>query len=128
MKYLLIALLFVLGCKTNAAGETDVDWNKLDVVGDEVLVQLDDQLLLWRDDPEAVKTLYRIREAVVLVDKAVSAVATGGGTPQDVLGYVEAAIDLVDVLRTEVDPTDRAAIATLSAIRGSLSILRIAAS
>jgi hypothetical protein len=125
---ILLALPLLAGCPSTGDQNPEATWEKIDLIGDEVLVLLDDQILLWAHDPEAVENLTRVRAAVEAADRAVHAYVTTGGELSEALDYVEVAIALVDTLRDEVDPEDKDVVATLSGIRNSLGILRIALS
>ena len=125
MKFYTLLLVLALGCNTTPEGEHVPDWSKIDAVGDLVINQLDSQILLRVDDPDAVADLTMVRDVAVLIDKAVEAVKDGEGSIEDVESYLDAATAIIKQLQSDADPEDSNLIATLSGIQGGVDLIRI---
>lgn len=121
-----LVALFSPGCALTQDGERVVDWNKVDVAGDEVIAMLDANIIAWQHRPETADRLAKLRDVAAVLDKAATALAAGEGDLSKFSDQVDAAIAITDAWMTEVDAEeDRDLFAVLVGVRGGLGLIRV---
>jgi len=120
------AAIFIFpACSPTTGDQPRVDWHKVDVAGDEILLLLDQQAIVWDHRPDVVHTIEEIEKVVRDVDAAVSLISEGGSIG-DFDEALDAAILLVDQLSIEAGDDDDM-LAILSSVRALLGAMRIMA-